>query len=256
MSETELAELVPEAIAGRVACELAPELNSLLTDLVSVATAAMGHPTLLGRRRALDTAARYGREIAELVRSFQLSFQSSASSLVAQSVDIAEALGRSLLLCRKRARIQRVEIRREYGGVPRARAGVGKLEQAFIGLFHRALDAMPGGGVLEVTAALAKGSVAVTISGNRTSSVDVGAPPAPPEGAEPAGIRLGATCHCDALADLRALELSFMRSMIDRHGGSLMIESVANGGFRFTVLLPCGEEVTPGLESGSGKNPR
>ena len=256
IGQTELAEFVSEALAGRVACELTCEINTLLAGVVSVATNAMGYGSLLERRRALETIARYGRETSKLVRSFQLSFQSSASSQAAPSVDVAEALDRSLLLCWNRARAQRVEVRRKCRGVPRARADVGKCEQAFIGLFHRALDAMPGGGVLEVTAARTGDSVAVTMSDNGTGSVDVRGALAAPESVEPTGTPPRAIGQRGACADRRALELSFMRSMIGRHGGSLMIESAANGGFRFTVLLPCGAEAPPGVESGSSKGSR
>lgn len=238
IGEPELVELLSEAWAGRVARDLAHEINNLLVGVVGVATDAMTHGASLERWRALEAVARYGQEVAELVRSFQLSFPAAGYGAAARLVKVAEVLDRSVLLCRDRARGQGVNIRKRYTGVPMVEADVGKLEQVFVGLFHRALDEMPGGGALEVATARRGERTAVTLSAVGAGVADVGVPPATADGAKRTDARLGVVGRSSREVGLRAFELPLIRSVIDRHGGTLLIESVSDRRPCFTVLLP------------------
>lgn len=223
----ELARWARQALAGRAAAGLAEEINDLLVGVVTVAEAAKSAESLLELRRAVETCEEHGRKIGELVRAFQAACGSSAPETAASECDVAAALDRALLLCDKNIRLRGIEVRRDYGKLPRVKAEVGLIEQVVLELLLEALDAMSGGGVLELTARREGESVAVTVShgGAPAPPADIGGPTGPT--AESVGLVIAG-------------------QVIRSCGGELITGSALGSGSRFMVLLPVSRQNSAG----------
>lgn len=240
----DLARLARHALAGRVARDMAHDINDLLVGVVTVGEEGMSASTMLERRRALETIVEHGQRITELVRAFQVLFSDTKSPPPPGPVDVGEVLKRALFLCHKRIARQGVEVKQNYGSLPRVRAGIGPVEQVFIELLHDALDALSSGGVLDLAAERAGEFVAVTVSSTAT-----GTPPADTgkalewfgrsdDGVSGAGRPDVPACWWAT----HSLGLAAARQIVRQYGGELSAQSTLGEGSRFTVLLPVYEQ--------------
>ena len=218
------AELARGALAGRVAADLAHEINDLLVGVLSVATAAADTDGERELRQALDTNAEYGQRIADLVGAFQETFNGGAFRRPPAPVCFTDVLGRCLFLCRHRIRSRRAEVRQRFGALPRVQADVGLMQWVFIELLYRALDTASGGGRVELTAEETGESVAVTLScetGRSASNVGENGGGGP-----------------DGRLTPRTMGLAAARSVIQGYGGELTAHPTLGTAHSFTVRLP------------------
>jgi len=236
----QLETLVREALAGRVAREMAHEINDLLVGVVGVAASAMDAGTFLELRTALKTSTEYGRRIAALVRAFQELLRTPDSPEQRGPADAAAALDQALALCWKRIVWQGVEVHRNYGSLPRVQVDIGPLEQVFVALLHNALDAMPSHGVLGLTAEYDGEFVAVTVSdtGTGTPPVDVADVCERLERSRESGSGPGEPDGPGGEWTVRGLGLAVARSAVRKYGGELTVQGALGTGSRVTVRLP------------------
>ncbi|MGD8897311.1 MAG: ATP-binding protein, partial [Acidobacteriota bacterium] len=113
--------------------------------------------------------------------------------------------------------------------LPRVTGNPRNLEQVFLNLFLNAMEAMPDGGTLKITATRADGFVRVVVQ-------DTGSGIAPE--------------HLDKIfepffttkeaGEGTGLGLSVSYSIVEKHGGRLEVESQLGRGTTFTVALPAG----------------
>lgn len=246
-SQTDKLEaLARQALAGRVAREMAHEINDLLVGVVSVTTNAMNAGTFLELRRALKTSSEYGHKIAALVRALQELLRTPDPPEQRGSADVAAALDQALFLCRKRIARHGVEIDQNYGSLPRVQADIAPLEQVFIGLLDNALDAMPSRGVLGLTAEHTGEFVAVTVSdtGTGTPPVDVGKVSEWLQRSGESGSSQGEPDELGGEWTVRGLGLAVARSTVRKYGGELTVHGTLGTGSRVTVRLSACREST------------
>ncbi|MBI4663326.1 MAG: PAS domain-containing protein [Verrucomicrobia bacterium] len=150
-------------------------------------------------------------------------------------LDVRQPIRRSLAMIEQRARHSGVSIVDElHPELPPVKANSNEMEQIFLNLFLNALDAMPKGGRLRVSAP-----------------------------AEPVALRDGASCIAVVVADTgvgipetirdkifepffttkreghgTGLGLPICLGLVRSHGGEIEVESEAGQGTRFTVKLP------------------
>src|SRR4029077_5729617 len=107
-----------------------------------------------------------------------------------------------------------------------------KLTEAFLNLFLNALDAMPDGGTLAVSAAERSGEIRIAVADNGTGMNREEAQRAfdPFFTTKPGGTGLG---------------LSTVYGVIREHGGSVFLESEAGRGTTVFVSLPTASPPTP-----------
>ena len=119
------------------------------------------------------------------------------------------------------------------GTLPTVVANAGELEQVFLNLFLNALDAMPNGGVLRVSAqtghVLCDGKQAVALSVQDTGS---GVPAAIQERIFEPFFTTKQEGHGTGLG------LSICLGLVRSHDGEIDVKSEPGGGARFTVKLP------------------
>lgn len=192
--------------------------------------AQLALPTLVAASRTATD------RIEQVVRALQ-SYARLDESAVGE-VDLAQGLRTALLLLRAKTSPS-VEIRADLPALPPLRCRPAELNQVFTEILTNAVEAMPGGGRLEVMAAPSAEGVEIVIA---DSGVGI-----PPEERgrlfEPHLVRKGARVKM-------GLGLSIAKGIVDAHGGDIDIESEVGRGTRVTVRLPAHPPVekppTPG----------
>jgi signal transduction histidine kinase len=113
----------------------------------------------------------------------------------------------------------------------------GRMQRAFVNLIANAIEAMPGGGEVRLSAELVADSVVVHVD-------DTGpgiAPEIRPKLFQPfvtAGKRNGL-----------GLGLAFTRQTVREHGGDIWVDSAPGGGARFSLRLPGAQVVRPRIRA-------
>lgn len=150
------------------------------------------------------------------------------------SLDLRVPIRRALAYVEARAAAAGVRVSDELPGLlPSVRANAAELEQVFLNLFLNALDAMPHGGMLRVTAHEEQRGGATTLA------VDV--------------MDTGEGIHEEILPRIfepflttkghngSGLGLSICQGLVGSHGGAIAVESRVGRGTRMTVRLPAEE---------------
>jgi len=216
------------ASLGRMAAGVAHEIRNPLTG-VALLLDDLHDRLPIGEDRAL--AARALQEIERLEGIVEeLLAYARVDRMERRACRIDEVLEQSLFLLKKQARNQGVRVSSEVeSALPPVHGDPEKLKQALLNLCLNALQAMPGGGGLHISARSAEGEVVVLVR-------DTG-PGVPPEEAERIfepfyTLRPGGT----------GLGLSIAHTIVSDHGGRLEIEAGTAKGAVFVMHLPA---VTP-----------
>ncbi len=227
------------ASLGRMAAGVAHEIRNPLTG-VSLLLDDLHDRLPVGEDRSL--AARALQELERLDGIVQELLAYARVDRVERSpCPIGEVLDQSLFLVKKQARSQGVSVSLHAGAdLPRVHADPEKLKQALLNLYLNALQAMGGGGALQVEARRIPGGVEIRVE-------DTG--PGIPQGEaerifEPFyTLRPGGT----------GLGLSIAHTIFSDHGGSVEVASEPGRGAIFFVRLP--EAAPPNATDASGEVP-
>jgi len=147
-------------------------------------------------------------------------------------INVQELIERSVLLSQHKMTLQNIQIRRELDKeIPKIRGDFNQLQQVIINLIFNAIDAMPNGGILSMACSLNTKDGVIEIKVRDTGS---GIPKEDlPNIFEPffttkkEGKGLG-------------LGLSTVYGIIERHRGTIHVESEVGKGTSFTIRLPLG----------------
>jgi signal transduction histidine kinase len=145
-------------------------------------------------------------------------------------VSINEILDRSIVLARHRLELGNVSLStRIADGLPDIRGDANQLQQCLLNLIFNALDAMPDGGTLTLSAALEENPptvvIRVTDTGRGIDEADMGHIFEPFFTTKQEGHGIG-------------LGLSTTYGIIDRHGGTLTAASQPDRETTFEIRLP------------------
>ena len=162
----------------------------------------------------LDEMKESTRRISELVAAIKSYSQMDRASV--QQVDVTEGIESALVMVGHKLRGDSVTVVREYAAdVPRIGAYPGELNQVWASLIDNALDAMAGAGVLRLATRAEPDGVLIEVG-------DTG-PGMPPEIAARAFDPFYTTKEAAQSTGL-GLDIA-RRTVVERHGGSITIES-------------------------------
>jgi signal transduction histidine kinase len=162
----------------------------------------------------LDEMKESTRRISELVAAIKSYSQMDRAS--AQQVDVTDGIESALVMVGHKLRGDGVTVVREYAAdVPRIGAYPGELNQVWASLIDNALDAMAGAGVLRLATRAEPDGVLIEVG-------DTG-PGMPPEVAARAFDPFYTTKEAAQSTGL-GLDIA-RRTVVERHGGSITIES-------------------------------
>ncbi len=143
-------------------------------------------------------------------------------------LDLLRVVNEALTLVDNQAKVQNVEIRTHFPARPCPVLGVsGPLEQVFINLLLNAMNAMPKGGVVDITTQLTAAEVRVCVTDTGAGIL-----------AEDRDKIFDPFFTRAPLGKGTGLGLSICHSIVDQHGGSIGVESQSGKGSAFTVILP------------------
>ena len=221
---------------GRLAASVAHEINNPLAGILNYVRLM-----LRAFRQGPLTAERHARfsehlalveaetdRCAKIVSSL-LTF-SRKSPVVMQPVDPGEVLSRCIVLARHRLELGDVRlVTRLADALPAVRGDANQLQQCLLNLIFNAVDAMPDGGTLTLVAAADNDARTVVLTvadtGHGIDAADMGHifEPFYTTKKEGSGVGLG-------------LSTSF--GIVERHGGTLSLESRKGEGTTFILRLP------------------
>jgi PAS domain S-box-containing protein len=225
--EEELKHTEHLASIGLLASGIAHEVNTPLTGIASYAQILLqdqspGAPefTLL---KKIEQQAFRAAGIASSLLNFSRQWDGDY-----QSLDVMDMMRETLDLFEPHLRGRRIRlVRRLEGPLPRINGNRGRLQQVLMNLLLNAVDAMPEGGKLTLTASSIAGRVRIEVS-----DTGVGIPAEilekiydPFFTTKPRGVGTG-------------LGLSVSYGIVKEHAGTLIAESAPGEGSRFIVSLP------------------
>jgi two-component system, NtrC family, sensor kinase len=224
------------ASVGKMAAVVAHEVNNPLSGILTYAKLLrrwVGSGESNGAKRdealqCLDLIANESRRCGELIKNL-LSLSRTAPMNV-QTTDLHDVIERCLLLVRHQLELVEVEWQLDLDkNLPLVECDPAQIEQVVLALIMNAIDAMPHGGTLWLSARLNHGpdEVAIQVRDNGSGI----SPEVLPQIFEPfvttkesgRGVGLG---------------LAISRGIVERHGGRIEVKSEMGLGTTFTVSLP------------------
>jgi two-component system sporulation sensor kinase A/two-component system, sporulation sensor kinase E len=227
-AQAALIEAEKLAVTGRMAASLAHEINNPLQAVVGFLSLALEDLRAgKGAQRYVEIALEELERAAGMVEHMR-DLNRHPDAAAREHTDVNALLERVLALTRKKCQQRGVEVAWAPGqALPRPALQANSLQQVFMNLVLNAVDAMPGGGRLEVSTGARGDPPAVWV---RFADTGVGIPAANvPRLFEPffttkaVGLGLG---------------LSVSQEIVHEHGGRIEVESVEGAGATFTVRLP------------------
>lgn len=216
------------AALGVMAGGIAHEIRTPLTVSSSAAQFLMDEDITPEFRRECAEKVHLGIQRASVIIANLLGFAHPSVKVDRVPLDLIQVLREAMTLIANQARVQKVEVAAELPNAPLEVLGVaGLLEQVFMNLFLNAMTAMSGGGTLTVSARRTGGDVAVHVSdtGHGVLKEDIS--------------NIFDPFYTKArVGKGSGLGLSICYSIIERHMGSIDVESQEGKGSTFTVRLP------------------
>jgi len=219
---------------GRLSASIAHEINNPLAGILTVAklllrtfqSGAMDEKAQAGAIRHLTLVQREAERCTAIVRNL-LGF-ARERALSVTDADVNAAIEEALFLINNQTTLQGITVVRALGSLPSVRADFGQLRQAFANIVINACDAMMQGGTLTVT----------------TRHV-----PAPTDSVEIAISDTGVGIPKEQITKVldpffttkekgTGLGLSVVYGIIERHGGTMTIDSTVGVGTTVTMRVP------------------
>ncbi len=231
-TQLQLLQSAKLATIGELAAFIAHEINNPLTSV-------LGYASLILSEMAADDPRRSDLEVIEkealraraIVRDL-LGYARQTDSVM-ERIHINEAIASVLPLAKRRAEMQNVTISSELDPrLPPIMADVNQLKQVFINILNNAIDAMPQGGEVQVSTR--------EVTGN-------GIGPRVEIAFQDHGVGISPD-HLSKIFDPffttkedgkgTGLGLPISKRIVERHGGSIEVNSERGQGTRFTIHLP------------------
>lgn len=218
---------------GRIAATVAHEINNPLTGVYTyiklmerkISGGGTGREEVAMYREYLSTMGREVERTTAIVSN--LLDLTRPKDPVRKPVDIGRVIGESLAIIQNQLKISNVTVERSLCHVPEFLADPAQMKQVFINLFVNASDAMERGGVLSIRSShdAAKGKVTVEVgdTGNGIPKENLSRIFDPFFTTKGKGTGLG---------------LSVVKGVVERHGGTIGIESAVGRGTQVRIVLP------------------
>ena len=219
------------ASLGSLAAGVAHEIRNPLSSVKGFAT--YFREKLKDSPQDRDTATTMIQEVERLDRVIgQLLEFARPSTLKIKPVRVTDLIRHSLKLIEGDARTKGVEVKTDLpANLPQAFVDADRMNQVLLNLYLNAIQAMDGGGVLQVTVSRddSRKLTTITVSDNG-------------RGIEAADQERIFDPYFTTKSDGTGLGLAIVHKILDAHGGSIKVRSQKGAGTTVTMTLPDGEE--------------
>jgi PAS domain S-box-containing protein len=226
---------------GRLAASVVHEINNPLAGILNYIRlmikiirrdSTLTSESLQKFQRYLDLVESETGRCSKIVSNL-LAF-SRQSKLEFSEVNLNELLEKCIMLSQHKLTLQNIEIKTDLNpGIPNVSGDFNQIQQCVINLIFNGIDAMPDGGALSIKSALNvdKGVVEIEIAdvGSGIAKEDLPHIFDPFYSTKTEGNGLG-------------LGLATVYGIIDRHNGTITVDSEVGKGTVFTITLPVGED--------------
>jgi two-component system cell cycle sensor histidine kinase/response regulator CckA len=212
------------AAMGRLAAALAHEINNPLHAIGNGLELVLDFPLEAGEQREYLQAALREIERLQALTGRVLDF-ARPPQLERRPIDAAEIVHHALALSSKQLQHNQIAIELNLpGGLPQVMASRDHLTQVFLNLIINAIEAMPQGGTLSISACSRDDHVELSFA-------DTGA------GIPPESLAMIFEPFYTTKEDGTGLGLAVSHNIIREHGGSITVRNTS-GGAEFTLSLP------------------
>ena len=216
---------------GKLSASIAHEINNPLAGILTYAkllirTLKEGVPDETGRKRLLANLGLVERETqrcSAIVRNLLDFARERPMKLV--DVDLNAVIDEALFLISNQVALQNVRLDRDLQPIPPVQADFGQVRQAMVNILVNACDAMPKGGTLRVATRLVEGRAEI-----RVSDTGIGI----------AKDKLSKVFDPFFTTKEKGtgLGLSVVYGIVQRHSGTLAIDSEPGKGTTVSIALP------------------
>jgi len=151
---------------------------------------------------------------------------------VLKIADIHEGLDSTLILLRNRYK-SRIEINKAYGDIPSVECFPGQLNQVFMNIISNSIDAIKDKGVITISTSKLNGFIQINIKDSGSGM---------PENITAKIFDPFYTTK--EVGEGTGLGLSISHGIIEKHGGSIKVQSEEGKGSEFIINLPLTQEKT------------
>jgi len=234
-SQEEIVKQERLSALGQMVSGIAHDFNNALMPIVGLSSYFLTTPEALSNpdqfRTDLETIQSSATAAAEVVRRLR-EFYRPEDALDTTSVNLSMLVNQVILLTEPAWRVQaqadgrEIRIVNEIGDLPPLPANEPRLREALINLMLNAVDAMPQGGTIELSAECSAERVTLRISDNGIGMPD----DVRKRCFEPFFTTKGS--HGSGLG------LAMVYGIVSRHGGLITVESQPDQGTTFVIRLP------------------
>jgi signal transduction histidine kinase/streptogramin lyase len=140
--------------------------------------------------------------------------------------DIHEGLDSTLLILRNKMK-DKIRIEKEYADIPKIMCFPGQLNQVFMNILNNAIQAMEGEGVIHIRTGMERGLVVIRIRDNGRGMTE-----------EVRKRIFEPFFTTKEVGQGTGLGLSISYGIVEKHNGSIQVESEPGQGTEFTIRLP------------------
>ena len=221
------------ASLGTLVSGVAHELNNPINNIILTIDSLTGKRKISDERRLamLNDILNQAVRASEIVKNL-LDFSRSNTALI-EELDIVNVLKETIRITENEITVNNIKLHLDLAAdLPVVRGNRQALHQVFINLLTNAIQAMPSGGELSVTAALAPDAKIVITVGDTGSGI----------GEENLPYIFDPFFTTKEVGQGTGLGLSVSYGIIKKHGGRITVDSSPGEGSTFTVALPVSEK--------------
>jgi two-component system NtrC family sensor kinase len=235
-AESEIRLLLSEkqASVGRLAAGVAHEINNPLTGVLTFTHMLLRRKDIDGEmKNDLSTIAKATERVRTIVKGL-LDF-SRQTMLEPEPTDVNELVGSSLKLVENNALVKGVKLSfMPMANLPVRKVDRSQMQSVILNIVMNALDATDSGGSILITTNIGYSASKTEEKGIEISVIDTGHG-IPPENLERIFDPFFTTKE---VGKGTGLGLSVSYGIVERHGGSIHVQSVVGKGSTFTIWLP------------------
>jgi len=218
------------ASLGKLSAGIAHEVRNPLTGISLLLDDLHDKPGFSAGDKEMLSKALSEIERVERLISALLNYSSPVRTAFREG-DLSQILKDILLLMRRQAEKQGVDLKVSYAELPQFRFDPEKVRQALINILKNALEVLDSGGIITITTGCNETAVTITINDNGPGIPQQDLPLI----FEPYFTRKGAGT---------GLGLSITQRIIEEHHGTLSVESDGLSGTTFHITLPLLNQLT------------